>query len=189
MTPSPSDAELVQKALVNLEDFGAIVDRYERPLKMYILRLSNISEMEAEEVLQEVFIKAWKNINGFDQDLKLSSWLYRITHNEVISNFRKAKSRGEEIKPDVAEDFFESVSGDTDFVGEFDQRLNAQTVQEILAQLPEKYREVLVLKFLEDKSYDEIADILQKPPGTVGTLINRAKSAFRDIANRQEINF
>ncbi len=185
--PPLSDAQLVQNALQNLESFADIMERYEHQLKIYILRISNISDLEAEEILQEVFIKAWKNLNDFDQTLKLSTWLYRITHNEVISNYRKLKSRGEDIKPEFDDEFIESVADEFNFIEEFDKRINTETVREILAQLPEKYREVLVLKFIEDKSYDEIADILQKPPGTIATLINRAKSAFKDIVERQQI--
>ncbi len=189
MNHTPSDLELVQNALSDLDTFGAIVDRYEHQLKVYILRISNVSDLEAEEILQEVFIKAWKNLNGFDHDMKFSSWLYRITHNEVISNYRKLKSRGEDQRMESEEDIFETIADQFDFVHEFDARISSQTVQEILSQLPDKYREVLVLKFIEDKSYDEIADILQKPPGTIGALINRAKLAFKDIVSRQNINF
>ena len=110
MNHTPSDLELVQNALSDLDAFGAIVDRYEYQLKVYILRISNVSDLEAEEILQEVFIKAWKNLNGFDHDMKLSSWLYRITHNEVISNYRKLKSRGEDQRIETEEDIFETIA-------------------------------------------------------------------------------
>ena len=123
--------------------------------------------------------------------VKFSSWIYRITHNETISSYRKAKSRGDidKIYGGSGEnedefDIFSILSSDIDIESDIDTMLTGEKVKSVLDQLPEKYREVLVLKFLEDQSYDEISDILKKPTGTVATLINRAKKAFRDAWER-----
>jgi RNA polymerase sigma-70 factor (ECF subfamily) len=135
--------------------------------------------------LQEVFLKAWKNLNGFDVGLKFSSWIYRITHNETISTFRKSKSRGEDQKTNIEPELYENLPDDTHFVDEIDQKMTAAEVQAILKSLPENYREVLVLWFVEDQSYEEISDILMKPSGTVATLLNRAKKQFKETYLRQ----
>ena len=183
-----SDEELVTKALNDLEVFGEIVERYQQRLKFYILRISHFSDLEAEELLQESFIKAWKNLNDFDQSLKFSSWIYRITHNEVISAFRKYKSRGLDQETILEPELFENIPLELDFVSDFDKNLNTTKIQKILSELSVEFREVLVLKYFEDKSYTEMSDILKKPEGTVATLLNRAKKAFKKTMKRQNID-
>lgn len=180
-----SDEAVVKAAQSDLDMFGVIVERYEQKLKYYILRISNVSDLEAEELLQEIFLKVWKNLNGFDEGLKFSSWIYRIAHNETISSFRKRKSRGEDQRTDLESELFENLPDDIDFTSELDQKIDANQVRVILESLPENYREVLVLRFIEDKSYEEIGDILMKPGGTIATLINRAKAQFKDAYLRQ----
>ena len=190
------DEELMEQACENMDCFGVIIERYQGKLLKYILRISHFSYEEAEEILQEVFLKLWKNLNGFDSSVKFSSWIYRITHNETISAFRKAKSRGDIDKiygghgGDDEDDFdvFSILSSGMDIEVEVDQVLTGEQIRAILDQIPEKYREVLVLKFLEERSYEEISDILKKPSGTVATLINRAKKAFRDAWQRNVKN-
>ena len=90
-----SDAELVKLSLANQNDFLYLVDRYKGKLMNYIRRLTNINDDDAEDILQEVFIKVYLNLNDFNADLKFSSWIYRITHNQVISNHRRLKARPE----------------------------------------------------------------------------------------------
>lgn len=72
--------------------------------------------------------------------------------------------------------------------GAYENLEKDERVRKALAELPDKYREILVLRYLEDKSYDEISDILRKPPGTVATQINRAKASFKKIAGRHQLN-
>jgi len=177
-----SDEELVKASLKEINFFGELIERYEKKLKFYILRISNFSDEEVEEILQEIFLKTWKNLNDFDSDLKFSSWIYRIAHNETISIFRKYKSRGEDQRVSLESEVFENISGLDDLVKEFKLKEKAKEIKKVLKKLsPPEYKEVLILKYFEDKSYDEISDILQKPPGTIATLLHRAKIQFRNI--------
>ena len=82
-----SDEALVEQALEDMSVFAVIVERYEQRLLRYIHRISAFSDEAAEDILQEAFLKAWKNLNGFSPKLKFSSWIYRITHNLVILNY------------------------------------------------------------------------------------------------------
>ena len=182
-----TDEKLVELALEDVDWFGLLVERYEARLKRYILRISSFPIETVEEILQDVFLKTWKNLNGFSGQVKFSSWIYRIAHNETISAFRKAKSRGHDQQVELDETLF--LPDNTDFVKEFDQQLTAHKIKKTLEHLPEKYREALVLRFLEDQSYEEIADILRCPMGTVATLISRAKKQFRNEAEKQDIQF
>lgn len=183
MATSPSDLKLVQSSLNNVDEFGKLIERYEGKLFKYIRRLSNLSSEEAEEILQEAFVKAWINLNAFDQSLSFSSWIYRIVHNETISYHRKHKSRGLDKKVSIDQDLFEIKDESKDLLEEAADRAEAEKIHTTLTLLPEKYRDVLILRYFEDKSYEEISDILKKPMGTIATLLNRAKSSFKKAYN------
>ena len=186
-----SDLELVQLSLENKETFYYLVKRYEGKISQYIRRLTNVSQEETEDILQDIFIKVYRNLNGFNQNLKFSSWIYRIAHNEIINQYHKNKSRLKMLRLNLDNNdvyHLEEFISDTDDI--FNHLLsheNANQIKEVLEKLPQKYREILILRYLEEKKYDEISDILCKPPGTVATLINRAKSKFKKIAKHHDL--
>jgi RNA polymerase sigma-70 factor (ECF subfamily) len=175
------DLHLVQKALLeDIDAFGELINRYQEKLQRYVLRISHFSVEEAEEILQEVFLKAWKNLRDFDQSLAFSSWIYRITHNHTISSFRKAKSRGQDKQVGIDDQLFHLKSKELELGEQLDKKIHAKKVREALEKMPENYKEILILRYFEDKSYEDISDILKKPMGTVATLVNRAKKKFRE---------
>ena len=176
-----TDENLAFLVLKNQNYFLCIVERYQEKLFYYIKRISNLSPEEIEDLLQEIFIKVYKNLNDFDQSLKFSSWIYRIAHNQVISNFRKTKSRPQIIW-DEDKNILENIKSEFNIEKEIDNDFLKKHVNTILNKLDEKYKEVLVLKFLEEKNYQEISDILKKPTGTIGTLLHRAKKQFLKLS-------
>jgi RNA polymerase sigma-70 factor (ECF subfamily) len=184
-----SDAELVKLALENRDDFLYLVDRYKERLLNYIRRLTNVSPDDAEDILQDVFIKVYLNLNEFNDDLKFSSWVYRITHNQVISNHRKLRARPEGYSVNIEDAVARSLAADIDIQAGADLRILKENIFRILGKLEEKYREVLVLKFLEEKNYREISDIIKKPQGTVASMLNKAKEKFRDEFFRLKSDF
>lgn len=181
MDTKTTDTQLVQMALKNAEDFAHIMKKYETQLLVYIKRLTNIDTADAEDLLQEIFIKTYQNLNGFDQSLKFSSWIYRITHNHTISSFRKNKNAQKNISLEDNEELFKRLTDNTDLKTELDQKFQKEKIANTLSKLDLKYRDVLILKYLEDKDYNEISNILQKPAGTIATLLNRAKTKFKDL--------
>ena len=176
--PKTSDEELVSESLRDQEAFAYIIDRYENKLLNYILRISNFHINDAEDVLQDVFIKVYRNLHDFDPNLKFSSWIYRIAHNQVISQFRKNKARPQVI-PDIENNILNNIVDDMEIDRNIDRDILSQKISEVLGNLDAKYRNVLVLKFIEEKSYQEISDIIKKPMGSVATLINRAKKQLK----------
>ena len=88
-----TDQELVTATLSDRHAFSEIVHRYEKPIRRYVRRLGCTERSDIEDVLQEIFIKVFINLNGYDFGLKFSSWLYSIAHNETISFFRKKNVR------------------------------------------------------------------------------------------------
>ncbi len=163
------------------------MNRYWQPLFSYIKRISYFSNEDAEDILQESFIKAYRNLNNFDNDLKFSSWMYRITRNCVFDAIRKKQARPITANLDI-NDAVNLFKSSVDVQREAVQKDEADKVKKIIISLDRKYREALVLKFLENKSYEEIMDILKKPKGTVAALINRGRKKIIEAAKKQKIN-
>ena len=181
-----TDEDLVILTLKDQDNFLYLMKRYESKLLRYVMRISNLDRHEAEDIIQEVFIKTYQNINDFDSSLKFSSWIYRITHNQVISNYRKTKARPQVITWEEKDNFLNNLASDFDLNKEIDLKYLKKDIYKILSKLDIKYREILILRFLEDKDYKEISDILKKPMGTVATLINRAKEQFKKKYEKQK---
>lgn len=182
-----TDEELVILVLEDQDYFLYLVRKYEKKLSRYISRISNLNQDDIEDVLQDIFIKVYKNLNGFDPDLKFSSWIYRITHNEVINNYRKYKNKAKIISFDKDGEFIKNIKGELDIEKDLNLAELKDGIFSVLNKMDIKYREVLILKFLEEKSYREMSDILRKPEGTIATLINRAKKQFLKILEKEEI--
>jgi RNA polymerase sigma-70 factor (ECF subfamily) len=181
-----TDTELVKLTLADQDNFVYLVNRYKGKLLSYIRRLTNVSDDDAEDILQEVFIKVYLNLNDFNKNLKFSSWIYRITHNQVISGHRKLKARPEGYAVNLDDQAAKNLMAEIDIKGQVDNKILQQTINSILEKINQKYRDVLVLKFLEEKSYQEISDILKKPLGTVASLMNKAKHEFKLELDRKQ---
>lgn len=167
-----SDEKLVGLSLGDDKYYGELVDRYEGRLQKYIVRFINCGIEDAQDIVQETFIKAYRNLNNFNPDLKFSSWIYRIAHNEAVNYFRQAKSH----KAIAMEDFkLEVFPSGQDLERELGEKMERSMLLDALSRLDTKYKEVLVLRYMEEKDYMEISDILKKPVGTVSSLISRAK--------------
>jgi len=183
-----SDEELVKLTLANQDNFLYLVDRYKGRLLSYIRRLTNVNNEDAEDTLQEVFIKVYLNLNDFNKDLKFSSWIYRITHNQVISNHRKLKARPEGYAVSIEDQAARNLAAEIDIAAAADLQLLKAEFAKTLNIIDKKYREVLVLKFWEERSYQEISDIIKKPSGTVASMLNKAKAEFEKEFSKQNIN-
>ena len=168
--------ELVRKK--DKELYIHIIKRYQDKLMRYASYLTG-EEHNAADIVQESFIKAYVNLNGFNTKKKFASWIYRIVHNEAINLINKQK------KQVSLYDDYDFDSG-IDIEDEFIKKELRNRTHNCLNQMPVIYREPLSLYYLEEKSYEEISDILRIPVGTVGTRINRAKNLMKKIC--QQIN-
>lgn len=183
-----SDTELVALSLSKADNFAFLIERYKSKIGSYIKRLTNIDDDDLEDVLQEIFIKVYINLNGFDKNLQFSSWIYRIAHNEVISRHRKLKARPEGYKVIIDEELANSLAAEIDIKGGVDKKILQNNIGSVLSAMSAVCRELIVLKFLEEKSYQEISDILKKPLGTVASLMNKAKKEFRTVSQQKRVN-
>ena len=167
------DGQLVEAALRDRHAYAVLVRRYEIVLGRYVRRLLGRHGQSAEDVLQDIFIKAYVNLNDFDRSRPFAPWIYRIAHNEAVSFLRKQRAAVQIVDGADALLILERTADEGDPESSLLISRTEGDVRKALSQLDQRYRDVLVLRYLEEKSYDEIADILQLPPGTVATLINR----------------
>lgn len=178
-----TDEALLSLSSENHEYFYQLMKRYEPKLLRYIRKMIPRNPDDAEDVLQEVFLKVYKNQKGFNPKLKFSSWIYRITHNEIVNLYRKKKSEKGILSIDDTDRDNRALNhmlADTlDIQKDYLSGERREKVLGALSHLPASYRDMLVLRYFEEKSYSEISDILRKPPGTVATTLNRAKDMLK----------
>ena len=182
--PNHSDEELVSLTLTNQDYFYCLVSRYEAKLNRYLGRLGLNSPSDREDVLQNTFLKAYRNLNGFNFDFKFSSWIYRITHNESVSFFRRSK--GLRFSLSLSPEDLSQLASSENMEFNFDFKNKFTEFKKALTNLDSKYKDVIILKFLEDKSYEEISDIIKKPTGTVATLISRGRRELKKQLKKYE---
>jgi RNA polymerase sigma-70 factor (ECF subfamily) len=168
-------ARLVQTG--DIEAFGLLVERYGEKLKRYGFRFLSGDLPAIEDAVQECFLKSYQNIFSFDLSKKFSSWIYRIAHNEFVNLLRKKKTLCF-FSTDIF--FPHPLSSETAEKG-VNFRESRDLIENCLSRLDPKYSEVLLLYYLEELSYQEIADILRIPLATVGVRLKRGREAAKCI--------
>lgn len=173
-------AHLVQSG--KIEIFTVLIKRYEHKIKRYARKFLSDDE-DINDVLQDVFMKAYENIQSFDTKRKFSAWFYRIAHNELVNNLKKKNKK-----------FLPLFDLDTFFPQHFHQNNNlkeqidrweiGELIDKCLDKLELKYREPIILYYFEGLNYKEIADVMQIPVSTVGIRIKRAKEIMKSVCKK-----
>lgn len=158
------------------EAFGELVARYEAKLLRYGRKFLARDE-DRQDIVQDVFINAYQNIQSFDTAQRFSPWMYRIAHNAFVNEIRKNERRP--LLPFDFDTIIPHTAYEDPAESERDQKDMRAYLEKGLSKIPSKYREVLILHYFEDMAYKDIADILQVPQGTVGIRLKRAKEALR----------
>lgn len=169
-------ALLVQQG--NTDAFGSLVERYTPKLLRYARKFL-LGREDAEDMVQEVFIKAYTNINSFDISRRFSPWVYRIAHNEFINAISR-KEREPFLFFDPDELFPHPIAAEQTDRSIKDSDLK-RVLDECLTSVGAKYREVLVLYYYEELNYTDIADVLHLPVSTVGVRLKRGREALRKV--------
>jgi RNA polymerase sigma-70 factor, ECF subfamily len=177
-SPGLSDIELIQSVLAgNQTDFKPLMERYQQKVFSYLYRFLYENRDAAEEVTQSVFIKVYKNLGRIDLNRPLQPWIYRIAHNEAANHLRTVSRKKESSLEDSQWGHIASPDEDQSIEKEEQTIL----IQKALHKLKTKYREVIVLHYFEEKSYQEIAEILNISTNSVGTLLRRGRMKLQDI--------
>lgn len=175
-----SDEEVVQKVCASDKElYAEIIRRYQTKLLRYASYLM-YDEQAGADVVQNGLIKAYINLRGFNTKKKFGSWLYRIIHNEAMNALGKNKNQ----RGIYEHDHFES---NIDIEEDVIKKELVEHAHLCLEEMPLLYREPLSLYYLEEKSYEEISDILRLPPGTVATHINRAKGIMKKLCQKHKV--
>ncbi len=163
--------------------FGILINRYQEKMMRYAKKfLSN--DDDKKDIVQEIFIKAYVNIKSFDAKRKFSSWLYRIAHNELVNNLKK---KNKSFLPILDLDtFFPQHGYSNNNVNEkIDRKNTMELIDKCFNELDTKYKEPIILYYLENLSYKEIADVMSIPVSTVGIRIKRAKKIMKSIFEKK----
>lgn len=180
-----TDAQIIDSVVAGDADaYGQLVARYQDRLFHSLLRVTGSHE-EAEDVAQESFVQAFVKLSTFEGKSQFFTWLYRIAFNTSISrNRRKRPTASADAIADAGgpEPVDQSATA-SDLVA---QQERVAGVHAALAELTEDYRKIIVLKDLEDCSYESIGEILDIPVGTVRSRLHRARVELRDVLKRKE---
>jgi RNA polymerase sigma-70 factor (ECF subfamily) len=174
-----ADEALVRGALQgDQEACRRLVETYQRPVFTLILRMVRDPPL-AEDLAQEAFLKAFRHLATFDTSRKLSSWLFKIAHNTTLDHLRRNQLDTVSLEPPAGESADHRKSWIDEDSERPDQRVEsrdlAEAIEEAIGGLSPRYREIVVLRYQEGLAYQEIAQILDLPMGTVKTQIHRAR--------------
>ncbi len=179
-----SDEQLAERAQNgDTDSFGILVERYETKLERYARKFFANSD-DRTDLVQDVFLRAYQNIQGFSLSMSFSSWIYRIAHNIFIDSLRK-KTRQPLIFIDFDTFLYHPIYEDEEHSASSRSQMR-EILEKGLDKLAVKYREVLVLYYFEEFAYKEIADILSIPTSTVSIRIKRGKEALRKILEKTQ---
>ncbi len=160
----------------NADAFGVLMSRYQPKLLRYGRRFLS-EESHIEDAVQEVFIKVYQNIQSFNTARPFSPWIYRIAHNMFVNTMRQ-NSRLPFVTVDL--DLFSAHSAyEIDPAGDEERAEMQKLIERGLAALAPNYREVIILYYLERLDYQQIAEVLHIPIGTVGVRLSRAREALK----------
>jgi len=175
--PLITDESLVTRVVEGDTDaFGLLMKRYTPKLMRYGSRFLSRPE-NIEDIVQDVFLKTYQNLQSFDLERKFSPWIYRIAHNEFVNALRKTSK---EPIPVFDLDLLSSHPVHEDQMEERkEQEADRVLVEKGVETLSAAYREIVTLHYFEDLSYQEIAEVLHIPLGTVGVRLRRAREALK----------
>ena len=185
-----TDQEVVARAAKGHEGaYRELIGRYERPVFSLVYRLVR-DRAAAEDIAQESFIKVLNALDRYDPRFKLSSWIFKIANNTAIDHLRKKEldtvsldgSPHARSVAEAAETWTPSVASEDESPEEYVERRElGQELERALGELRPEYRTAIILWHMEDRPYEEIAEIMEIPLGTVKTYIHRARKELRDI--------
>ena len=180
--PNLTDEQLaVAVRETDKELYGEIIKRYKLRIGHYLRKFIRNND-ELEDVMQMVFIKAYRNLYDFNAKRKFSPWLYRIAHNEAVNHLKKYKR--ENLSLDETE--WEIADEKINIGDRLDSKILKTSIEKGLAKIRDDYREALIFYFFEEKTYEEIGDIMQIPRNTVGILIMRGKKALKEFLQKEK---
>ena len=181
---TPTDAQLVSRALHGSQDgYRELVERHGRAVLSLVARMVREGGV-AEELAQDAFVKAFSALRSFDPSYKFSNWILRIAHNTAIDYLRRARPDMVSFDAEAPGHGLAGALVDEKERSPLDravQRGLREDLEEAMGQLRPEYRRLVIMRYLDDLSYEEIAGIVDLPLGTVKSHLHRARAALAVI--------
>nr|MBI1231341.1 sigma-70 family RNA polymerase sigma factor [Cytophagales bacterium] len=186
------DFDLIDKAVKEKDQqaFATLMKRYKKAVYFMILKMIRDTD-DAEDLTMEAFAKAFRNLHKFKKDYTFSTWLFRIATNNAIDFIRKKKLKTMSLNNTLTDDGGNSVNidvedDDNNPQDEFIRSQRIEMVRIFVDKLPAKYRKLVTLRYFDELSYDEIAEELDKPLGTVKAQLHRSRELLYEIAQGKD---
>ncbi|WP_026951788.1 sigma-70 family RNA polymerase sigma factor [Algoriphagus mannitolivorans] len=186
------DFDLIDKAVEEKDQtaYATLMKRYKKAVYFMILKMIRDAD-DAEDLTMEAFAKAFRNLHRFKKDYTFSTWLFRIATNNTIDFIRKKKLKTMSLNTTLSDDSGNSVTidiedDDNNPQDEFIKSQRIEMVRIFVDKLPPKYRKLVQLRYFDELSYEEIAQALEKPLGTVKAQLHRSRELLYEIAAGKE---
>ncbi len=177
-----TDADIVARVTEgDVDAFAALIERYENKLVSYVTYLLH-DPTTALDVVQDTFLKVYKNLHSFNPKYKFSSWIYRIAHNEAMNAVKKQRRISDTDIDELPETSYDQPLDEL-----IDKEMLGEHVHGCMKKLDPKYREVIQLVYFEHMKYEEVSDILHVPTSTVGVWLSRAKAKLKVICEQRGV--
>jgi len=180
------EQEIIERILAgNPQEFSLLVERFKSRVFNYIYRMINNYD-SALELSQDVFLKSYASLDKYDPAYRFSTWIFRISANTAIDFLRKKKGMYTSIDQPIhynGEDnlYLQIKDSGESPLESLQQKEISSKIEEAIRLLPEKYQELIILRHINDCSYQEISDITRLPLGTVKNRIFRAREALKQL--------
>jgi RNA polymerase sigma factor (sigma-70 family) len=173
-----TDNEIIESVRKgNQTDFEILVDRYKN--RAFSLLCGMLKDtMEAEEVLQDAFLKAYYGLKNFKQEAKFSTWFYRIVYNTALTRLSAKKRKIEKEMTSIDDEL--NISDDT-YREQSEKKELGKLIGELIEKLPANYASVITMFYLEEMSCEEISEVTNRSVSNVKVLLHRSRNALRDI--------
>ncbi|WP_209329741.1 RNA polymerase sigma factor [Lunatimonas salinarum] len=182
------DFDLIDRAVRDKDQqaYATLMKRYKKAVYFMILKMIRDTD-DAEDLTMEAFAKSFRNLHKFKKDYTFSTWLFRIATNNAIDFIRKKKLKTMSLNNTLTDDGGNSVNidvedDDNNPQDEFIKTQRIEMVRIFVDKLPAKYRKLVKLRYFDELSYDEIAEELGKPLGTVKAQLHRSRELLYEIA-------
>ncbi len=161
----------------NSADFSILIDRYKNKAFSLLKRMLK-NELDAEEVLQDCFLKAYNSLQGFKQEAKFSTWFYKIVYNTALTKL-SSKKRKIENEMSSVDDHFELEYKSN--INEIDNQEISTILKKLISQLPENHAAVISMFYLDEMSCEEISEVMNISVSNVKVMLYRSRNSLKDL--------
>ena len=175
-------AELTKKELKKQKDFNEEIIPHLDALYNFGLRLTS-DPNDAEDLVQDTIVKAYRFFSSYEKGTNAKAWLFRILKNSYINNYRKKSKKPQEVDYDEVATFYETIRAERTETSDLEDKMFRELIDDELSQaldnIPEDFRTVVLLCDVEDFTYEEIANMLDVPIGTIRSRLHRGRNLLK----------